>query len=255
MLLIDTHSHIYLPEFDDDLDETVQRALDAGIGKIILPNIDSSSILSVHNLASRFPDCCIPLMGLHPTSVKDNFVEELGKISDQLKKYPYKGIGEIGIDLYWDKTYFNEQVFVFEKQLALALEKDLPVVIHARNSFEEIFTSVLKPQFKGLKGIFHAFTGNTIQAKIITDMGFKIGIGGILTYKNSGLEEVVKTIDLKDIVLETDSPFLTPVPFRGKRNESSYILHIAKKLAEIKNVPPEEIYRITTFNAIEIFRI
>jgi TatD DNase family protein len=255
MLLVDTHSHIYLSEFDNDLGDVIRRAIDAGVGKIILPNIDSSSIERIHKLSTLYPDYCIPLMGLHPTSVKEDFEDELNKISDHLSKYPYKGIGEIGIDLYWDKTFHKEQVYVFEKQLTLAVESDLPVVIHARNSFEEIFLSIAKPQFKGLKGVFHAFTGNSEQAKIIIEMGFKIGIGGILTYKNSGLVETVKSIDLHHIVLETDSPYLTPVPFRGKRNESSYIRYTANKLAEIKNVTINEIFRITTMNAIEIFKL
>jgi TatD DNase family protein len=255
MLLIDTHSHIYLPEFDDDIDYVIKRAVDAGIGKIVLPNIDFSSINRIHELVKVYPDICIPLIGLHPTSVKEDFEEELKKIRDLFKIYNYKGIGEIGIDLYWDKTFIKEQIFVFEKQLLLAIEKQLPVVIHARNSFEEIFTSVSKPQYEGISGIFHAFTGNSEQAKYITNLGFKIGIGGILTYKNSGLDETVKSIDLKHIVLETDSPYLPPVPFRGKRNESSYIIYTAKKLAEIKNVSLDEVFRITTRNAIEIFRL
>jgi TatD DNase family protein len=255
MLLIDTHSHIYLPEFDNDLDEVIKRSADAGVGKIILPNIDTMSIQRIHKITSAYPDYCIPLMGLHPTSVKENFEDELSRIFNQFVKYPYKGIGEIGIDLYWDKTYIKEQIYVFEKQLLLALQNNLPVVIHARNSFEEIFTSVSKTQFKGLRGIFHAFTGNTEQAKTIIDLGFKIGIGGILTYKNSGLDEIVKSIDLQHIVLETDSPYLAPVPFRGKRNESCYIVHTAKKLAEIKNVSPDEIFRVTTINALDIFRL
>jgi TatD DNase family protein len=255
MLLIDTHSHIYLPEFDYDLDEVINRAKGAGVGKIVLPNIDSSSIQRIHTLANAYPNYCIPLIGLHPTSVKGNFEEEFNKIFEQFNNYPYKGIGEIGIDLYWDKTFFKEQIFVFEKQLLIALQNDLPVVIHARNSFDEIFSSVSKSQFKGLRGIFHAFTGNPDQAKTIIGMGFKIGIGGILTYKNSGLDETVKTIDLQHMVLETDSPFLTPVPFRGKRNESSYITHIADKLAEIKDVSSGEVFRVTTNNAIDIFSI
>jgi len=255
MLLIDTHSHIYLPEFDNDLSDVIRSAIDAGVGKIILPNIDSSSIQRIHKLETLYPDYCIPLMGLHPTSVKEDFKDELKKITDQFNKYQYKGIGEIGIDLYWDKTFIREQIYVFEKQLSLAVQTDLPVIIHARNSFEEIFTSIAKPQFKGLKGIFHAFTGNSEQAKTIIEKGFKIGIGGILTYKNSGLEEIIKSIDLQHIVLETDSPYLPPVPFRGKRNESSYIRYIANKLAEIKNVTVNEIFRETTMNAIDIFKL
>jgi TatD DNase family protein len=255
MPLIDTHSHIYLPEFENDQSETMQRALDAGVVKIILPNIDSSTVHLVHKLAEIYPDYCIPLMGLHPTSVKENFEEELVGIFDAINKFPYKGIGEIGIDLYWDKTFIKEQVIAFEKQLDMAIQKDLPVVIHARNSFEEIFSSVTKPQFKGLNGVFHAFTGNIQQAEIVIGLGMKIGIGGILTYKNSGLDAVVKTIGLEHIVLETDSPYLPPVPHRGKRNESSYIIHVAAKLAEIKKLEIEEVFQSTTKNAIELFRL
>jgi TatD DNase family protein len=254
-MIIDTHSHIYLPEFDNDMEDVISRAKDAGIEKIILPNIDSSSIRRIHKLVNLYTDICIPLMGLHPTSVKEDFEDEMAKIIDQFKKYLYLGIGEIGIDLYWDKTFIKEQICVFEKQMTLALENHLPVVIHARNSFDEIFTSVHKPQFKGLKGVFHAFTGNSDQAKTIIELGFKIGIGGILTYKNSGLDKTAKDIGLQHIVLETDSPYLPPVPYRGKRNESSYITHTAKKLAEIKNVSVDEIFRLTTINAIELFRL
>ena len=253
MHLIDTHSHLYLPDFNDDFNDVVQRAVTSGIQKIILPNIDSATIQNLHQRVSSYPDLFIPLMGLHPTHVKKNYADELEIIVRQFEKYNYKGIGEIGIDLYWDKTFLEEQVFVFESQLRLAIEKKLPVVIHARESFDEIFKSVTKPEFKGLKGIFHAFTGDIEQAKFIINLGLKIGIGGILTYKNSGLTNVIEAIELENIVLETDSPFLPPVPYRGKRNESSYIVKIAEKIAEIKNLELNEIAEITTKNAKLIF--
>lgn len=255
MNLIDTHSHLYLPDFYNDIDNVVQRAVSSGVRKIILPNIDTTSLPNLHKLTSAYPDLFVPLIGLHPTHVKTNYHEEIQIIKNQFELYTYKGIGEIGIDLYWDKTHLNEQIAAFEDQLILATLKKLPVVIHARESFEEIFKSVSKSEYKGLRGIFHAFSGNIEQAKYIINLGFKIGIGGILTYKNSTLAEVVESIDLVNIVLETDSPYLPPVPYRGKRNESSYIIKVAEKIAEIKNLEVAEVAEITTKNAELIFGI
>jgi TatD DNase family protein len=255
MRFIDTHSHIYLDDFDEDIDEVITRALNCGIDTIVLPNIDVLSIERLHRLANRFPNHCIPLMGLHPTHVKENFEIELNKIFNQFDTYKYKAVGEIGIDLYWDKTFFNEQVVAFETQMDFAIKHDIPVVIHARESFNEIFKCVSKPQFSGLKGVFHAFTGSLEQAKWIIDRGFLLGIGGVVTFKNTKLVEVVNAIDLGNLVLETDSPFLTPSPHRGKRNESSYIRIIAEKIAEIKKTSLEEVARITTENALKLFKI
>jgi TatD DNase family protein len=255
MHFIDTHAHLYLDEFRQDINEVVGRAKDQGIRKILLPNIDSSSILPLHNLTEKYPERFIPLMGLHPTFVKDNYAEELEKVLNQLEAYPYCGIGEIGIDLYWDKMHLEQQVIVFKSQLVYALQKNLPVVIHCRESFHEIMELMRAPEYSKVRGIFHAFTGNREQAEEITVMGFKLGIGGILTFKNSGLAEVIKCIPLEHIVLETDSPYLAPAPFRGKRNESSYIRLIAAKLAEIKELSLDEVAAVTSRNAEMIFSL
>ena len=251
--MIDTHSHIYLGQFKTDIAEVIQRAREEHVTAIILPNIDSSTIGSMHKLVSGYPGYLIPLMGLHPMHVKENYREELKTVKKQFENYAYKGIGEIGIDLYWDKTYFKEQAYVFEEQLSLALTNNLPVVIHARESFHEILNIVKKKKYRDLRGIFHAFTGDKSLAKEIIHLGFKIGIGGIVTFKNSGLAETVESIDINHIVVETDSPYLAPVPFRGKRNESCYLKYIVEKLAEVKDISVDEVIRITTQNAIDVF--
>ena len=255
MSLIDTHAHIYLDEFDNDRDQVIRRAAETGIENILLPNIDSNTIQSLHSLCDRYPDRLIPLMGLHPSHVKENYESELDKILKQIKKFPYKGIGEIGIDLYWDQTYLKQQLIVFERQLEVALSLNLPVVIHARNSFSEIMDIVKLEKFRGLTGVFHAYTGDVNLAMEISSMGFMLGIGGILTFKNSNLPEVVKAVDIGNIVLETDSPYLAPVPCRGKRNESSYLIHVAQKLAQIKGLSIGETGNITTSNAKKLFNI
>jgi TatD DNase family protein len=255
MNFIDTHAHLYLDPFDEDIDAVIDRATEAAVSTIVLPNIDSATINRLHNLTDRYSGICVPLMGLHPTHVKQNYHEELTKIFNRFEAYTYKGVGEIGIDLYWDKTLFNEQVNAFEQQLAFALAKDLPVVIHARESFDEILNIVKAPRYKGLRGIFHAFTGDFRLASEIIGLGFYIGIGGILTFKNSGLAEVMKKVNLEYIVLETDSPFLAPAPYRGKRNESSYVRLIASFLAEIKGESIEKIALETTKNAKQLFRL
>ncbi len=253
--LIDTHSHIYLDQFESDVAEVVQRAKDENIVSIVLPNIDSNTIDSLHKLVFEYPDYLFPLMGLHPTHVKENYLQELEKIQIQFEKYNYIGIGEIGIDLYWDKTFHKEQIYVFEEQLLLAISKNLPVVIHARESITEILLILKKKEYKELRGIFHAFTGDSRLAKEVIELGFKIGIGGILTFKNSGLDETVRTIDINHIVVETDSPYLAPVPFRGKRNESSYLKYIVEKLSELKQLSIAEVSEITTKNAHSVFEI
>lgn len=252
---IDTHAHLYLPEFDPDRDIVIETAVHRGVKKILLPNIDSSTIEPMNNLASRFPGVCFPMMGLHPVSVKDNFRDELDKVEWELKHGRYYGIGETGIDLYWDKSYVKEQCEAFSKQLDLSLAYGLPVIIHARESFGEIMEILQGYRNKGLSGIFHAFTGTVHMARQAIDMGFKLGIGGIVTYKNAHLAEIVKKTALKDLVLETDSPYLTPVPFRGKRNESSYIPYIAETVKQIKNIPLDEVARVTTSTVIELFNL
>jgi TatD DNase family protein len=252
-MFIDTHTHLYAEEFSTDIDEALKRAIDAGVEKFFLPNIDSSSIDVMHALCEKNPQHCFPMMGLHPCSVKENYKEELDIVYKHLKERKYTAVGEIGIDLYWDKTFYKEQVVAFEQQINWALEFNLPIVIHCRNSFDEIY-EVLSSFKKLPKGIFHCFSGNAEQAqKIIDNTGFKLGIGGVITFKNSGLDKAIEHIDLKHLVLETDSPYLAPVPYRGKRNESAYIPLIAAKLAEVKKCSLLEVAAVTTANAKEIF--
>ncbi|MBN2611364.1 MAG: TatD family hydrolase [Bacteroidales bacterium] len=254
MKLIDTHAHLYLDNFDADRDTVVKNALNAGIEKIVLPNIDSGSVNDLKKICLSHPGFFLPLMGLHPTSVKDDFINELKIVETELKTQKYYGIGETGIDLYWDKTYTENQVKAFSKQIELALEYKLPIIIHARESFDLIFKVLDNYKSFGLKGIFHAFTGTENHAdKITGDYGFLLGIGGIVTFKNAGLQQVLKNVSLQNLVLETDSPFLAPVPFRGKRNESAYLVHIAEKIAEIKQCSIEEVAAVTTHNAETIF--
>jgi TatD DNase family protein len=255
MHFVDTHAHLYLDEFRYDIHQVIQHASNEGIRKIVLPNIDSLSISPLHNLVNQYPEICVPLMGLHPTYVKDSFETELQKIVVQFENFHYHGIGEIGIDLYWDKSFIQQQIEAFRQQLDFALGKSLPVVIHARDSFNEIMNVVRLPKYAGLKGVFHAYTGNAELAEEITQLGYKLGIGGILTFKNSGLSEAIRNIGLEHIVLETDSPYLAPVPFRGKRNECSYIRYVAEKLAEIKGVSIDEVAAITTRNAEQVFTL
>lgn len=254
-MLIDTHSHIYSEDFNSDIDEVIQNAYNNGVKKIVLPNIDSGSIKRLVDLSNSYPHICYPLMGLHPTSVAADYKEELEAIEYWLNKQKFYGIGEIGIDLYWDRTYINEQKDAFRHQIKLAKSKELPIVIHLRNSFDEVFEIVQEEQDGLLKGIFHCFSGDEIEAEKIIDLGFLLGIGGVLTFKNSNLSKVIEKIDLKHLVLETDSPYLAPVPKRGRRNESSYLAYIAQKLAEVYQIPVEEVAEITTSNACNMFGI
>lgn len=255
MEFVDTHAHLYLNQFDNDRDQVIKNAIHKGLKKIILPNIDSGSLTPLKKLCNDFPETMVPLIGLHPTSVKENYLEELDSITKEFNE-KYYGIGEIGIDLYWDKTFIKEQIEVFNHQINLALENDLPVVIHARESFNEIFDVLRNYKNKNLKGVFHAFTGSVDQASyILENFNFYLGIGGIVTFKKSGLDEVVKKTGIKNIVLETDSPYLAPVPHRGKRNESSYILLIAEKIAEINGISVAEVSEVTTRNAYNLFGI
>ncbi|WP_339735617.1 TatD family hydrolase [uncultured Sunxiuqinia sp.] len=254
-MLIDTHAHIYSEEFNDDIDEVITRAYDSDVRKVILPNIDSSSVKKMLDLADQYPQICYPLMGLHPTSVGEDYQEELELVEFWLKKRKFYGIGEIGIDLYWERAFLEQQIIAFRHQLQLAKKYQLPVVLHVRDSFEEVFEVVQEEIEPGLTGVFHSFTGSVEQAARITDLGFKIGIGGIVTFKNSGLDEVVRQIDPKHLILETDAPYLTPTPFRGKRNESSYLIHIARKIAELHDLSVHEVARITSVNAVNLFGI
>lgn len=254
-MLIDTHSHIYSEEFIRDRDEALQRAYSSGVKKIILPNIDSGSIKHMLDLADAYPHLCYPLMGLHPTSVDEDYKDELQAVEYWLEKRKFYGIGEIGIDLYWDKKFVNEQKEVFRHQIKLAKKYDLPIIIHVRNSFDETLEIVEQEQDGSLRGIFHCFGGDEVEAKKVVDLGFLLGIGGVLTFKNSSLDEVVKTVDIQNLVLETDAPYLSPVPKRGKRNESAYLVYIAQKLAEIYELSVAEVAEITTSNARNLFGI
>lgn len=253
-MLIDTHSHIYLPQFDQDRAAMLQRALDAGVQKILLPNIDLESKPLLLDLCEEYADVCYPMMGLHPCDVKENYKDVLAQMRSAFNTTNYIAVGEIGIDLYWDKTTLDIQIEAFKMQVEWAKELQLPIVIHARDSFNELFEVLDKVNDDKLTGVFHCFTGTLEQAhKIIGYGGFIIGIGGVLTYEKSGLDAVVKDIPMEYLVLETDSPFLAPKPYRGKRNESAYVKIVAEKLAAIKGLSLQEIERITTENAEKLF--
>ena len=252
-MFIDTHTHLYSEEFNEDRTAIINKAISNSVTKLYLPNIDSNSIDGMLQLEKEFPDNCFAMMGLHPCSVKENYLDELTIVKKWLDKRKFIAIGEIGIDLYWDKTFITEQEIAFKKQIDWSLEYNYSIVIHCRNAFDEIFT-ILQSYSKLPKGIFHCFSGDVEQAqKILALKNFKLGIGGVVTFKNSGLDKVVETISIEDIVLETDSPYLAPMPYRGKRNESSYIPLIAKKVAELKNISIEEVENVTTNNANFIF--
>jgi TatD DNase family protein len=253
MEFIDTHSHLYLEEFEGDIDEVISNALLNKVNKIVLPNIDSTTLPPLLKLHEKYPEECYPCIGLHPTSVKENYKEELNFLEKKIQSNKYIAIGETGIDLYWDKTFFKQQCDSFLVQLDMAKSLSLPIIIHCRESFNEIMPLLEKKAGNGLTGIFHSFPGTNEQAMRVIELGFKIGINGVVTFKNSHLPEVVKSIPLNEMVLETDAPFLTPVPKRGKRNESSYLIYIAQKIAEIRNEPLEEIAQITTQNALKLF--
>ena len=251
--LTDTHAHLYLKAFRNDIDEVIVRAVGRGVKRIFLPNLDSSSVEDMLRICEKYKGICFPMIGLHPTSVKENYLDELTGIENELDNDKYIAIGETGIDLYWDQTYLEEQRIAFRTQLTWAKGSDLPVVIHARDSFDEIFEVMDQEHTPDLKGVFHSFTGNAEQAEKILSYGFYIGINGIVTFKNSGLEKIVKEIPLEKLLLETDAPFLAPTPFRGRRNESAYVYDVAKKIAEIKELKMEEVANITTANALTLF--
>jgi TatD DNase family protein len=253
MKFIDTHCHLYLSEFEADINATMQRASDNGVEKFYLPAVDSETLPAMFALEKQFPGKCIAMAGLHPCSVKENFIDELKIVEDLLKQRKFAAIGEIGLDFYWDRNFEQQQYESFNLQIEWALQYDLPIVIHSRESMEQSINAVKEQQRGKLKGIFHCFSGTYEHAKQIIDLGFYLGIGGVITYKKSGLAGIIKDIDLKYIVLETDAPYLTPVPFRGKRNESSYLIYIAQKIAEIKGISMEEVSATTTTNAQKIF--
>ncbi len=252
-MVVDTHCHLYLPEFDTDIDLVIGRAEKEDVLRFYLPAIDSTTDDRLLALEERFPGKCFAMMGLHPTSVKENYYEELRRVEDWFEKRSFAAVGEIGLDFYWDKTFQSQQTEAFHRQIELALEYNKPIVIHSRNAMDECTDIVMHHQSGKLKGIFHCFSGSLKQAQKIVDAGFYLGIGGVLTYKKSGLPDVVSEISLQHIVLETDSPYLSPVPFRGKRNESSYLRYVIEKLALIKNISVEEIAFVTSANAEKIF--
>jgi TatD DNase family protein len=255
MQLIDTHTHLYLPEFDADRDEIVKRAADNGIVKLLMPNIDVSSVTPMLAATKKYKDICHPMIGLHPTSVNNDYQTALTRIRELANESGYVAVGEIGIDLYWDKTFLKEQIQAFRQQTAFAINSRLPIVIHSRNSISEVFSVLDEFRGEALSGVFHAFSGNTEDAIKAVETGFKLGIGGPVTFKNSTLPVIVREVGLQNIVLETDSPYLAPVPFRGKRNESYYLCIINKKLAEIFGTGEEEVARITFENSCRLFNI
>jgi TatD DNase family protein len=251
--LIDTHTHLYLEQFKDDIDDVISRAKAIGVQRFYLPSINSKYNQSMHDLEKKFPNDVFCMIGLHPCYVDDNFDLEIGFIKKQIEKHDYKAIGEIGIDLFHEKKYFQQQVIAFEEQIKLAIDYDLPIVIHSRDSFDEIFKVLEKFKCEKLRGIFHCFTGNINQAQRIIDLNFHLGIGGVLTFKNGKISEFLNEIPINKIVLETDSPYLAPSPHRGSRNESSYLKIIADKLAKVYNLEIDEICKITQQNSIEVF--
>jgi TatD DNase family protein len=259
--LTDTHAHLYSNEFDEDRNEMFKRAFHFGIKRFFLPNIDEESITPMLQLMSDYPNQCFGMMGLHPCSVKENVDEQLKFIEQALNANQFVAIGEIGIDLYWDKTFFEQQKKAFKTQCLWALERNLPIAIHCRNAMQEIIDLLedLKATtgYKStpFKGIFHCFSGNNEEANKLINYGFYLGIGGVLTYKNSGLDKAIEDIDLKHLVLETDAPYLAPVPMRGKRNESAFLRHVAEKLADIKQCSLFDVASITTQNSIQIFGV
>ena len=254
-MLTDTHCHIYLPEFNADRAIALERAFTAGVTRIFLPNVDQSTTPAMMQLAGQYPDHCFPLMGLHPTSVNENFEQELAHVETMLDQHKFYGIGEIGIDLYWDKTFRDQQEEALKVQLGWASKRNLPVVIHVRNSHDETVEIISQTTLTNLTGIFHCFSGTLDQAKEIIGMGFHLGIGGVSTFKNSGLDQVLPHIDPKWIVLETDSPYLAPVPYRGQRNEPSYIVNTAIRVANIYGMPVSDIAKLTTENSKRLFGI
>lgn len=251
--MIDTHAHIYAGEFDNDRAKAIQRAKDAAIINILMPAIDSSTHQNMLGLENQYPGTCISMMGLHPCSIKENYEQELSIAEDYLSQQKFIAVGEIGLDFYWDISFKDQQYAAFHRQVEWALQYDIPISIHSRNATDECIEVVRQHQQGRLKGVFHCFSGTPQQAKRVIGLGFYLGIGGVLTFKNSGLDKVVKEVDLAHLVLETDAPYLAPVPFRGKRNECSYISYIAQKLADIKETPVDSIVAITTANAEKLF--
>lgn len=254
-MIIDTHSHIYLPEFAIDRADMLKRAENEGVELVLMPAIDNQTHSVMIEAEQNFPGKCLAMMGLHPCSVKEGYKKELEIVRTHFERRRFVAVGETGLDFYWDRTFTNEQYESFQIQIELAIQYDIPIVIHSRNSIDECIKVIGENQKGNLKGVFHCFSGNIEQANQIIELGFFLGIGGVITFKNSGLDKVIDNVNLKDVILETDAPYLAPVPFRGKRNECSYLKYVVEKLSEIKDVSKEEIARITTTNAKELFNI
>ena len=255
MILTDTHTHLYSEEFSEDRTIMIQRAIDAGVKRFFVPSIDSSYTQQMYELEAKYPENIYLMMGLHPTYVKENYMEELAHVEAELAKREFAAIGEIGIDLYWDKTRLKEQQYAFKHQIQLAKKYKLPINIHCRDAFDEVFEVLESEKGEGLYGIFHCFTGDFEQAQKAISYNMKLGIGGVVTFKNGKIDQFLQDIDIKHIVLETDSPYLAPAPYRGKRNESSYTKLVAEKLAGIYGLTVEEIAEITTKNSVDVFGI
>ncbi|WP_245906934.1 TatD family hydrolase [Reichenbachiella versicolor] len=250
---VETHAHIYSSKFKEDIADVIERSQEAGVSKIYMPNVDHESIDGMLELENKYPEYCIPMMGLHPCSVKKDFEKELYIVEDWLSKRPFVAVGEIGTDLYWDKSLFELQKEAFIIQCNLANQNDIPVIIHCRESIDETI-EILEGMANAPKGIFHCFTGDVEQAKRIIALGHKIGIGGVATFKNGGLDPVLLEIDLENMVLETDCPYLAPTPYRGKRNEPAFIELVAQKISDLKNIPVSEVAQSTTNSALQIFK-
>jgi len=254
-MLTDTHTHLYSESFSDDRDEMMQRSFDVGVERFFIPAIDSKHTKAMYHLEKEYPQNVFLMMGLHPTSVKENYKNELDHVYEQFKKRKFYAVGEIGIDLYWDTSTLEIQQDAFRKQIQLAKEYRLPIVIHSRDSFDEVFEVLDSEKGEDLYGIFHCFTGTEEQAKKAISYNMKLGIGGVVTFKNGKIDTFLNKIDIKHIVLETDSPYLAPVPFRGKRNESSYLAYVCKKVSELYQISEDKVANITTNNSKEIFGI
>ncbi len=252
-MIIDTHAHLYLEEFEKDIESVIDHSKENGVSQIYLPAINSETHEAMVALSNRYPAYCKPLIGLHPCYVKAGYENELQIVHDYLSRYEFSGIGECGLDFYWDKTFVKEQYIALEYQIQLAIKNKLPIILHTRNATQETIDVIRKHKTENLKGIFHCFGGTIEEAQQIIELGFYLGIGGVVTYKNAGLDKVLESIDLKHIVLETDAPYLTPVPHRGKRNETAYLKIIAEKIASIKNCSFEEVAKITSENAMMVF--
>jgi TatD DNase family protein len=257
MNFIDTHTHLFASEFDNDIDVVIKNALDNGISKMLLPNIDSTTTKKMLQLCDRYPNNCYPMIGLHPCSIKkDNLEKEISHVEQMLSQNKFIAVGEIGLDLYWDKSTLDLQKIAFESQIELAKKYQLPIAIHVRDSFDEAIEIVERLNDYNLSGVFHCFTGNLEEAQRIINLNnFYLGIGGVVTFKNGGINKIINQVSLDRIILETDSPYLSPTPFRGTRNESKYLLNIPHKMAELYNIDIEDIAKKTTKNAIDLFHL